>query len=67
MKYNKKKYLSPQLDSVQLMSNVSLMENSGETDEYLSKKTDFVEENIETGIPKSHSNIWDDEETTSED
>ena len=61
MKYNKKKYQTPQLDVVRLMSNVSLMENSGETEEGLGKENTIdLEEDDSNGFWGDHkaNDLW---------
>lgn len=65
MKYNKKKYQTPQLDVVQLMSNVSLMENSGEAEEGLGKENTIdLDENDSNDLLGNHKvkDLWSEED-----
>lgn len=55
MKYNKNKYLKPQLEIFQLMTNTILQENSGEAETGLSKETTFTWNDEDT------NDLWGDE------
>lgn len=59
----KRVYIKPSVEDLRIDATISLLESSGEigASDAEGKKGDFEEEN-ETGIPASFTNVWGDEE-----
>lgn len=57
----KKIYVKPSADIVAIASERKILENSGVGSNPFAKETEFEEEN-ETGIPTTFTNVWGEEE-----
>lgn len=60
MKVMKMIYKKPQLEVVKMVFIQHLLEHSGETDQPMSKKNDFLDESDDPLFEANQKNLWED-------